>query len=281
MSIVIHPSEIQSLLPMPESVLQLNQVAFDPEVNPAKIWRIIELDPAMTADVLRWANSSWSAAQSPVVTIKDAVIRFGIANILQLAIGKHIAGPMKENLPGYRLEEKALWRHSVATALATECIGQITSRPAPPAAFTAALLHDIGKLILVRYLDRDVYGRIEKMIREEGTTYFEAEDRVLGSNHAKIGAVIAETWKLPPPIVNTIEHHHDRSAEPDPLLDTVQVANAVTKLLGIGLGTEEMNMDIDSEAALRLGLTPQSLETLCTLVNFKLQETETLWGIVS
>lgn len=281
MSIVVRPEEIKNLVPMPESVLRLNEMAFDPEISASEVSRVIELDVALTADVLRWANSSWSASQITIVTIKDAVVRFGITNIVRLAIGKHIAKPMKEALPGYRLGEQELWCHSVAAALATECLSQVLARPVPTAAFAAALLHDVGKLFLTNYLDPEAQQRIGRIMQDERVTYYEAENRVLGINHAQVGGMIAEMWKLPDMIRQAIEHHHDCREDFDDLLDTVQIANAITKLLGIGLGSEEMNMEINDEAASRLGLTAADVDNLCALVNYKLQEAMNLWGIVA
>lgn len=281
MNLQINAAEIKTLLPMPEVVIKLNEVAFDPDVNPSEIARIIELDVALTTDVLRWANSPWSAAQVAILTIKDAVIRFGVSNILKLAIGKHISKPMKAPIPGYNLAEQELWRHSVAAALVTECLPLITSRPVPRAAFTTALLHDIGKLVLVRHLDPETNVRIRKLIEQENLSYFKAEESVLGGNHAQVGKMIAETWKLPDPITRAIGAHHNLNEHSDPLLDTIQVANAVTKLLGIGLGTEGMNLEINSEVGERVGLTPQTVDHLCTLVDDRLEETEDLWGFVS
>jgi len=278
MNIKIDASEIQKLVPMPAAITQLSRVAFNPEVGVQDAARVIEFDQVLTANVLSWANSSWSAARSPILTVKDAVVRFGIENILKLAIGKRIAGSMKKPNPGYELGENELWRHSVAAALVAECLCDFTTT-VPRAAFTGALVHDIGKLLLGKYLHPPILQELRDLIEKEQISYIEAEQRMLGTNHALVGAEIARFWNFPENLISVIQRHHEYEFPPDPLLDSVQIANAVTKLLGIGMGSEQMNIDIHSSVPERMGLSDTKIEQLCVAVSEKLAATEALWEI--
>ncbi len=279
MNVVINPPEIQSVVSMSASIPRLTKLAFDPEISVGEIARVIEFDQVLTANVLHWANSAWSASEVQVLTVKDAIVRFGIGHIVKLVIGKCVAKPFKQSFPGYELLENELWQHSVACALAVECLEKITKRPVPAPAFTAALVHDIGKLLLERHISPVVLGQIQEAMNYEGITYIEAERKILGTDHAQLGGAIARFWEFPEPLILGIEQHHHEVYVPNPLLDTVQIANAVAKLLGVGLGSEQMNLAINPGIPKRMGLTSGSMETLCAMVQSTLAETLAQWEI--
>lgn len=274
-------SEIKNLTPLPVSVVRLAQIVSVPDSNLDDFYQVIEFDQALTANVLRWANSAWSQSRTPITSVKGAVIRLGTENILKLAIGYHLMGSMNESNQGYRLQEKELWRHSVAAALAAEHLPRFASRPIPPYSFAAALMHDIGKLIVGRHITSERLGKIEALMSTGvGLTYIEAEKQVLGTDHAEIGAAIAREWKIPDMLVKAIEFHHAPDKSQEPVLDAVHIANAIAKLIGQGLGTEQFNMRVSMDSAKRLGLDEQNIQILCALVKDQLEDTEANWKIV-
>jgi putative nucleotidyltransferase with HDIG domain len=276
---IIEPAEIDKLTPMPASLARLAAVVGRPDSGVADVGAVVELDQALTANVLRLANSAWSAASVPIDTVRGAVLRLGAGRILELAVGERVAGQMSRECPGYELGEHELWRHSVAAALATEHLNRFATKNVPSVAFTAALLHDIGKLVLGRHLNPEIINQVRELARVEKLCYLEAERRVIGTDHAQVGGAVARHWQFPAQIVDAVERHHDPDAQPEPVLDAVHIANAVAKLIGIGLGSEQMNMKASSEAATRLGLSSSGLESLCATVMDELAKTEELWGV--
>jgi len=278
MSLSIRPEEIERLAPMPASVARLTQLVFDPAAEIPEVARIISLDPVLAASVLRWANSSWSASEVPIINVKDAVVRLGMAQLLKLAVGSRISGPMKMPFPGYELTEKELWRHSVAAGLAAERMGDFTSVPIHRAAFTAALLHDIGKILLEGHMDAEKIGKMQILIDLEHAPYIQAEREVLGADHAEVGGQIARFLKFPDELIQAIEQHHSDHPDPAPLPAAVQVANTVAKLTGIGMGREQMNLQNDPTAPGRLGLEAGTLENLCAIVLDEVNQSEELWN---
>jgi len=271
--------EIEKLAPMPASLTRLASVISNPNSSVADVVAVIEFDQALTANILKMANSAWSAAASPIDTVRAAVLRLGGGRVFELAVGHQVVGPMSKSCPAYDLPEYELWRHSVAAALAAEHLGEFATVKPPPAAFTAALLHDIGKLVLNRTVGPEVVQRIRETAKAHGSTYIEAERQVLGADHAETGAAVARYWRFPTEIVNAIERHHEPDLIVDRVLDAVHIANAVAKLNGIGLGGEQMNMNASTQAAARLGLSSGGLESLCATVRIELARTEELWKI--
>jgi putative nucleotidyltransferase with HDIG domain len=130
--------------------------------------------------------------------------------------------------------------------------------------FTAALLHDVGKLVLGEFVADD-FNKIDNVLSPE-ITFETAEDMVLGTNHADIGARILNQWSLPPGIVNAVRWHHDPdSAEQSDLtLDIVHVADVLCLMIGIGVGRDGLQHQPSAAAIDRLGLAPGHLEKVAS-----------------
>jgi putative nucleotidyltransferase with HDIG domain len=278
--ITITAADIKNIPPLPASAVRLAELVEDLNSTVDDFAKVIEFDQVLTGNALRWANSAWSQSQSPIGDIRTAIIRLGAANILKLAIGFHLKQPMSQGCPNYDLDENALWQHSVASALAAENLQRFSILSIPHAAFAAALMHDIGKLVLGRHLGyKDLRQRIQQVIQKKELTYIQAEREITGTDHAEVGAIMAREWKLPDNLVDTIAGHHNPDQRPNLILDTVHIANVVSKLIGLGLGVEQMNMHVSTEAAHRIGLTQSNLQTLCAVVKSLLEETEQQWGM--
>lgn len=189
--ITLDPKEIKNLAPMPATVIRLASMIADPDASLDAIADIIEYDQAITTNVLRLSNSLLGKAVAQIHTVKDAVVRLGGPQVIKLVVGKQVYGPLKTECPGYELGEHELWRHSVAAALATEHMAQFLSQKIPNFAFIAALIHDIGKLLLGRQIERKHLEEIRNMVLKEKVAYVQAEKEVLGTDHAEAGGAIA------------------------------------------------------------------------------------------
>ena len=260
--------DIDMLEPMPVSLPRLAGILADPGSSMQEIVRIIEYDPALTANTLRMANSAAFAPRDAIVSVHDAVIRLGGGRVLQLAVGDRMKTYMGSSCTAYRLGEKELWRHSVTAALGADLLSRHATVSIPPVAFTAALLHDIGKIIITRRVNEELRQQIVDLAQSKGLPFFEAERTVLGISHAEIGGVVAKRWSFPKILVDCIALHHDPDQENHTsiALDAVHISNVVAKTLAVGMGIEEMNMVACANSAKRLGLTPTKFEALCANV---------------
>ncbi len=261
MRVEIKPSEIESLTPMPMSVVQLTVLASNDRSSMDEMAQIIEFDEALTANLLRLANSVWGRSMAPILTVKDAVVRLGTAQILKFCVGRQIAAPMSQPIPGYELAEHELWRHSVASALAAEQLNTFLYDPVPRLAFTAALMHDIGKLLLGRYMEPNILNNIRCLMMEENISFKIAEHRLMGTNHAEVGGVMARHWKFPKQLIDAIELHHDPDRQPDALVDIVHLSNMVGHRVASGSVPQQRDMTTSTNAAKRLVISPADLDT--------------------
>ncbi len=250
-----------------------------PEMSFAKIAELIELDQAIAANVLRMVRSAAYAGAQQVNSIREALLRLGTSALLDLVIGDFMKR-LRFAAPMYRLNEDDLWLHSAAAHLAVKAIAH--ERPKaniPAAALTAALVHDIGKLVMVRHLKADV-GLILQYCREHKVTFVEAERALFGTDHATVGAEMARIWKFPDIITDAIARHHDPELKDSTIvIDSVVTANLVSKTIGLGLGAEGLNLRVDMSCPKRLGLDFESFSRVCVQTTMWLDEIREAHGL--
>lgn len=245
---------IDRLDPLPVTMRRLMDALGDENVPFQEIVEIVEHDQAVAANVLRTANSAFLGGQYEITSLRSAVIRLGLDLLLEIALGGHLRN-LATSAPMYGLTEDDLWLHSAAAARAVDQIIQASDNDSiPRGASIAALVHDVGKLIMVRFLDADV-RTIQGLCEQKGLAFVEAEREMFGCDHAEVGAAVARAWEFPEPIVEAIARHHEVPlVDPTPMLDAVSLANFIAKTAGVGLGAEGMNMKVDPQWLHRLGL---------------------------
>jgi HD-like signal output (HDOD) protein len=254
--------QANALAPLPASAVRLAELVGDPECPLEDVVELIAFDQALTLKMLRAANSAASAAAMPVSTVRDSVIRMGTAQVLALAIAAGARPFLQPRIPAYGLGEGALWRHSVAAAVATEAMQGLGEFPVPPEAFTAALLHDVGKLVLGRFLTPDILGFIRRAQEVDHLGQLDAESLLLEANHAELGGLIAQHWKLPPRIVLGITYHHQPQEGRDAVCDLTCVADQYAKYIEASLEGRMAEIALAPDLAERLALSPAAAQRL-------------------
>jgi putative nucleotidyltransferase with HDIG domain len=245
--------------------VRLAGLVSNPGADLDDVAELIVFDQALTLRLLRVANSVASAPEMPVGDVKDAVIRMGMAQVLALAVAAGAKPVLQTRVSAYGLDEGALWRHSVAAATAAETMQAFIGVAPPPETFTAALLHDVGKLVMGRFLSDEILGFIRRAQEVDHLDRLDAESLLLCVNHAELGGLIAQHWKLPQRVVQGITYHHNPQQGQDVICDCVHLANQVAKRIEAGLDGREYELSILPEVAERLGLTKKVLDDLCPI----------------
>jgi HD-like signal output (HDOD) protein len=260
----------EALEPLPASVTRLAALgtAASPQID--DVVDVVRFDQALTAALLATANSSWSASRARITTVRDAVIRLGTGPVLSLALGSAVRGRMHRAVPEYGLAEGELWEHSVAALLAGELLSRRAPAQPPAETATAALLHDVGKLVMARFLDDDLLRTLH-LAADEGVGRRRAELDVLGVDHAELGGLVAQTWRLPPSLVRGIGYHHDPVLGAEPIAYAVHLADVIAKIVGAGL-EDNPDLAMYAVAVQELGLRPDDVDELCRLVDERFVE---------
>jgi putative nucleotidyltransferase with HDIG domain len=263
---------IGELSPLPQTATRLAALISKGNWTVDSCVEIIRYDQALTADLFKYANSAFSGSKRQISDIRDAVIRLGGGRILEDLCARHLHHDFAMALPVYGYDERDLWRHSVAAAVAVESLGAYAGVPVDGFAFTAALLHDIGKLVLARTAPREDMEAVWKMVTGARCSCEHAEKEVLGVTHAETGAAVIAAWGLPEGIVRSVKNHHAPNDPADSMTDCVMVANVVARSIGEGIGHEGMNTGGDAQVGKRLGLTKEKIEQVCVRTRYRFQE---------
>lgn len=273
--------EIKNLKPVPAVVNQILEVVDNPDSSMAQIAEIIQYDPAVTASVLRTCNSVYFGLKTPAESIKDAVNMLGIDQILEIVLMKSGAQALSAKQEGYGLHEGAMWKYSVSSALIAKQVAKKVGLKNTNTIFTAALLKDIGKTVLDRFV-KDSFEKISALVVDKNLSFREAEKKIIGIDHAELGGMIAKMWKFSPKMVNIIRHHHlaDLSKVKDKEIAVVYLADCICMMIGIGVGSDGLAYRFNDQAMKELGMDPDDISIIIADFAENMQKVEDLLNVV-
>jgi putative nucleotidyltransferase with HDIG domain len=252
-------SKVRYLPPAPRVVPELMKLLNQPDIDSDKVVKVISLEPSLTANVLRVCNSAYFAAALPTTDLQEAITRLGFQQVYRLAAAATGAKLFATPQRGYGLKHGELWKHSVAAAVAAQSMARKLGDD-DNVAFTATLLHDIGKVILAQSVD-DVYARLFREAELNQLSLVEAEKKLLGVNHAEVGGQLLARWRFPNNIVAAVTFHHAPSAAGghQRLASYVYLGNMIAYFMGFGYGHLAFALRGRGEALSILGLAPESI----------------------
>ena len=252
---------IEELKPLPITAVKFAEAVADTNSEISDFVKIIKMDQAITANVLRLANSASSGSSREITDLKSAVVRLGGKRILTDIVSKYFSKSMSQEIAMYGYEESNSWRHSVAAAIATTNIAKLATKPLPVGSFVAALMHDIGKLVISRNINDEAIDKINLFASEE-VSFLDAEKEVLGFTHCEAGFELATKWGLPEYISQSIGEHHNPTVKGE-IIDIVKLSNYIAKVLGEGVGSEGMQFEIGEDIFERVGINIDHFEMIC------------------
>ena len=257
-------SSLKEFPSMPGAASELLSIIDDPKVAASQIEDVLRYDPGLTANILKLSNSAYFGLSNEVGSVRKAVVLLGLNRVIQIVMTSCLNALMAADVKGYDLPPGELRRHSIAVSVAAELLVKELKIDAPEETFTVALLHDVGKIALSDVLKENLEALEIKS--SEGMPFLSAENEVLGTNHAEIGAQILTTWSLPENIVNAVRWHHDPdSAEKSHvLIDIVHIADVLCLMIGIGVGREGLRFKPSRGATDRLGVANKHLEIVAS-----------------
>lgn len=245
--------DLQALPSLPAVVMELLGEIDQEDVDISVLAKKVSHDQALTAKTLRLANSSLWGLHVKVTTIQQAITFLGFQTTRNLITAAALTGVFREGqCAGFN--DKAFWRHSIATAVCCKVIARRV-RLNQDYAFTAGLLHDIGRLVLVSTFPRH-YEEVLAYRAAHDTTVLEAERAVMKLDHVVAGATLAEHWHFSDTMQMAITYHHEPEIPGAGVLAAiVHVANAVVHALDLGDEEDELAPAVSAVAWHTLGLS--------------------------
>jgi putative nucleotidyltransferase with HDIG domain len=217
---------------MPSAARRAFELSLDPKAEAKDFVQLLELDEALAARVLKIANSVFFDRGNSSKTLEESVITIGLNELRGLLQSTTLS----EVLPCQSPLRSALWRHDVATALIARSLARKISRGNSEIVFLSALMHDIGKLLLVQRLPEVALNILERS-KKAGYLSPEIEHQVIPFDHTEAGVLIAEKWNFSIEILRAIRSHHeawDHEACQDSTVLLVKCADLIAHTLGFG-----------------------------------------------
>lgn len=230
--------ELQPIPPMAHKVLSL---AADADGSVADMIELVQHDPAITANLLRICNSAHMGLAVKIDSVQQAVTMLGMQRVFELVLSQNLAGHLTKAQEGYQMEKGDLWKQSVAAAMVARLLAERRDIYPLQAVYTAALLKDIGKVVLHEYVAGSL-EKIQAMVTFKECSFIEAEQACIGMNHATLGGIVAREWNFSPHMVYMIENHHlgNSEARNDPATATLYLADMVAMMVGTCTGIDRL-----------------------------------------
>jgi HD-like signal output (HDOD) protein len=263
--------------PLPATAARLVGLTANDAWSWKQVVEVIKLDPIMVTRLLRLANSAaYYSANGPIVSIGNAVTKLGISNVLAVAIASGVSTLLSAEAPELGWGKNRLWRNAVAASLVPDTLSLQLSIQAPKEASTAALLHNIGILILRRYLKSRETSLLKKTLATTGDIYA-AESELFNMNHAQIGGIILQKWNLPQTIVDLVIYHNKPNEHPGRCTDLVYLAYKIAGQIVPSTLDPDVS-DIDAGVFERLQLSEEQYNATITIVTEHLEEIMSIYA---
>ena len=233
--------KVKQLDPIPLVIHKVLSLADDPDASLKDLVDVVERDAAITANLLKTVNSAHLGLPVKVDSVHQAVSMLGLQQVVEMVLAQNLSGNLNRAQKGYGLAKGDLWRQSLAVAMVARTLARNRDLLSLPAIYTAALLKDIGKVILHEYV-ADRLEDIQKMVAEKGLSFVEAENEILGMDHSALGGVIAKEWHFSPHMIYMIENHHlnNPASRSDPATATLYLADMVAMMVDTGIGVDRL-----------------------------------------
>ncbi len=195
---------IEQLPSLPESCYKIEKIIEDPNAGPSDLAAIIETDAGLASRIFKLANSPYVAIPGGVDDLSRAVSFLGFSTIHQIVIcvqSYELLGKCGASIPAW------INKHALAVAAVSELIAARIDLPFPPKAYTAGLLHDMGRLAIAA-LFPEAMSRYCEVIEQGGTHSLELELETMGVDHLSVGYELADYWNYPPMLEAVISGHH-------------------------------------------------------------------------
>jgi len=267
---------IRDMKPVSANTTRIINLVSTTDYKIGDLLKLIEMDVSLSTQCLRILNSAAYSLRTPIMSIDRAVSYLGRKVILDLVIQLGFNEIYSVPLEGYKGEQEALWEHSLRTAIASRLLVQSSShKETADVAYTAGLLHDIGKIIISHFLAKQPSDTL-KMFDVGGEIDFTTmESQMLETNHAEVGYMMAVHWKLPDLLQMVIRYHHEPSKAPTEfkrICFAVHLGDILAMMGGYGTGCDTLAYRVDPEFKMYFNSEMSNLEKLLIDIDTEFRE---------
>ena len=256
---------IDGLPSFPGIVQKVLSMVSDPDANFQELANEISRDPGLTAAIIRLSNSAYYSPSREIRSVHEAIVTLGLRTVKDIVLVTTSRGILKQSLDGYKLDAAELWDHSLLVAGLSARVAEKTKvGVGPDVAFTAGLMHDVGKVVLASFF-RKIYRKIDMEMKEDPSLRFtELEKKHMGYSHSEVGAHLLKIWNFPRELIEAALYNYDpEKAKINPALTAiVHVANMITLSAGVGVDAGGMAEPLSKAALETLQMKEEDLKEL-------------------
>ena len=267
----------QRLVSMPAIAMRIYDMVDDPHHSAQDIGKVISRDPALTARLLRIANSPFYGLPSEIETVSRAITILGTKQIRDLILATSVIKTFT-GITNKLVTMENFWYHSMACGIAARHLAMKTRPERAESIFIAGLLHDIGQLILFNCMPEETGQAL--MLVEEGAELQDAERRIIGFDHARVGGELIASWNLPDSLRECVEYHHDIDAAGECRYEVamVHVASVIAIMDDLSTVDRPTAPVVDRRAWEMIGLDESVFEPTLATVREQTEQTYRLFA---
>lgn len=253
---------ISKLASLPTIYYKIDEALQDPKTSNRLLADILSEDTALTARLLRLANSAYFNFPGKIDTVTQAIMVIGTRQLKEIVLASSIVNAFKD-IPNELINMESFWRHSIACGVAARVIASLRREANVETLFVAGLLHDIGRLVLFKEKAAAMQEALESN-QNSDTPLYVAEKEVLGFSHSKLGGMLLTEWRLPKRLIDTTTYHHRPLLSREYQVETsiVHIADIVAHSLELGSSGERYTQPLDTKAWEKLQLEETHIPTL-------------------
>jgi putative nucleotidyltransferase with HDIG domain len=265
---------IEDLLPIPQVALKILRIFNEEPYEIKNVTEEIRKDQVISARTLRLCNSAMFARRKKIDSLDQALVMLGKQLLLKFVISASLNSFFNQSGQGYSLCKGGIYHHAVGTAIIAEKLAGLTGKVKPPMAYTAGLLHDIGKVVLDQFIDSG-FSLFYRELNEGGKNFSEVEKQVLATDHTDVGADLAQNWSFPESLVETIKYHHkpENAVKHYELVHIVYLADLLMSRFHTGLELERLDTETLAARLETLGFSISKFSELVDHIPMKVLET--------
>lgn len=252
-----------SLPTLPVVINNIIVTARSEKTSAGDLANFIVNDQAISARVLRIANSAYYGMSRKIDSISRAIVVIGFKEIISLALGMGIFSAFSKKGDDAPIDITELWKHSIGVGFTARKIAKKTRNIADESTVLIGLLHDIGKIVFCLYFP-DEYGEVLKKTPNEQTPLYKIEKECLGLDHAEMAYLLMKQWNFPANLIQPVRYHHNPSVCPKDQVDMamiVNLANFICHQSGIGHSGNN-KIETDNKVLRKLGFSDENVVAL-------------------
>lgn len=253
-SLGIRIERSENLPVLSQAASHILRLVDNPDVSSHQVEAAIQKDSAITAKILKVANSAFYGSEG-VPTVGRAVSVIGMNTVQSLVVGITFQQMAANKMECTNFGKLEFWRHSLAVATAARIIGKLTMASKAEELYCAGMMHDIGLLVMDRFLPKEFETNL-KLCEQTKVPLFQIENKTLGYDHCTVGGLLAEKWSLTKIIKHAIQFHHNPKLDGDYYETTcvISAADALAHQSGFTNSAPAVSYEVDHEVAEAIGL---------------------------